>query len=488
MKHYLLVTTVLRSIGAPAAAIVVAAAFSVAVPIFAQEDGTSSPANRSEKICQSLDRIDSTCETLSRDACESLLEKCKGFYEEQAEEYKDTVQQKESRERTFEEQVAHFNRRINQLDSRIRQNRLQIKDLNFQIEDTTESIGKTEKRIAQNEELLADILQIIYEKDQRSEIAVLLSGEGFTSFFQNLAALESLQGKNREVLEEVRSLHENLVQQKKDLASEKEKLQRVTIQTRIQREESEEIKQRKQELLAEVRGEKQQYQQYLQDAQKKAAEIRQRIFELAQVPTNEAPTLEEAYQLAKSAGAQTNVRPALLLGLFSVESAIGENVGQCNCPPGDNCRHPDLGWKEVMRKNQWSDFKTITENLGLDRDTTPVSCSVSGGQVQWGGAMGPAQFIPSTWMEYRDRLQDKIGETPDPWNIKHAFTAAGLYLADYGATSQQYNDEIGAATAYLCGTTRMTRRCQQARGEWYRQEVMSKAQEFQDFIDRGVLR
>ncbi len=466
-------------IGVPVCAVLLALFYSVPTAF--------SQSTETKELCQSLDAVDEKCQELSRNACQTLLEECRSYYETRAEEYKQTVQQKEARERTFEEQVAHFDSRIQRLDTLIQRNRVEVRDLNYQIEDTTQSIQQTEQKINDNKEYLRRTLQLIYEKDRRSTVEVLLSGESFASFFANVAALQSLQTKNRKVLREVEELHSSLIEQKKKLAREKESLQRVVIETQLRREESKELKQRKQELLTQVRGEKQQYEQYLETAKEKAAEIRQRIFELAQVPTKEAPTLEEAYQFAALASQKTSVRPALLLGLFSVESAIGKNVGQCNCAPSDSCRHPDVSWQDVMRESQWSYFKTVTDNLGLDRSTTPVSCSIDGGQVQWGGAMGPGQFMPSTWMRYKDTVKEKIGEEPDPWNIKHAFVASATYLSDFGANSQRYEDEIGAVTAYLCGTTRMTSRCRQARGEQYRAQVMEKASKFQDYIDRGIL-
>ena len=68
--------------------------------------------------------------------------------------------------------------------------------------------------------------------------------------------------------------------------------------------------------------------------------------------------------------------------------------------------------------------------------------------------MGPAQFIPSTWMIYRDRLKAITGKPGDLWNIKDAFLASALYLSDYGAKKQTYNGEWRAAMIYFSGSTK----------------------------------
>jgi len=69
----------------------------------------------------------------------------------------------------------------------------------------------------------------------------------------------------------------------------------------------------------------------------------------------------------------------------------------------------------------------------------------------WGGAMGPAQFIPSTWVLYRGKVKEIIGKAADPWNIKDAFLAAALYLKDYGAAKQTYDSEFNAVLSYFAG-------------------------------------
>ena len=66
--------------------------------------------------------------------------------------------------------------------------------------------------------------------------------------------------------------------------------------------------------------------------------------------------------------------------------------------------------------------------------------------------MGPAQFIPSTWMGYREEVARLTGhKLPDPWNIEDSFTAAAAKLSRDGASSQTRAGEVAASKRYYCG-------------------------------------
>jgi membrane-bound lytic murein transglycosylase B len=91
-------------------------------------------------------------------------------------------------------------------------------------------------------------------------------------------------------------------------------------------------------------------------------------------------------------------------------------------------------------------FLEITQNLGRNFSDTPVSCPMS---IGWGGAMGPAQFIPDTWEKYGEKVKGITNKTADPWNIKDAFLGAGLYLKDLGVL----NNEFKAVMKYFSGSS-----------------------------------
>jgi hypothetical protein len=86
-------------------------------------------------------------------------------------------------------------------------------------------------------------------------------------------------------------------------------------------------------------------------------------------------------------------------------------------------------------------------------DTGAITCAKSGYVAYgFGGAMGPAQFIPSTWKLYEEKVKTQTGKLyADPWNINDAFTAAALYLKALGGGAQ--SGEYKAASKYYGGSS-----------------------------------
>ncbi len=92
-------------------------------------------------------------------------------------------------------------------------------------------------------------------------------------------------------------------------------------------------------------------------------------------------------------------------------------------------------------------FLRITGRLGLDPYKTVVSCPIAG-VAGWGGAMGPAQFIASTWALFESRLKSALGRDSNPWLPEDAFMASSMYLTDLGAVGSSYSGQIKAACKY----------------------------------------
>ena len=74
-----------------------------------------------------------------------------------------------------------------------------------------------------------------------------------------------------------------------------------------------------------------------------------------------------------------------------------------------------------------ADKEALARIVGGSIDEVRVSCSFGVGH---GGAIGPMQFLPTTWEDKRDKA------TRNPWDITDALTVGALKLkADGGITN-----------------------------------------------------
>ncbi|MBL7142425.1 MAG: lytic murein transglycosylase [Candidatus Pacebacteria bacterium] len=392
------------------------------------------------------------CKT--KEECEALLQQ----YEDEIAKLEQVIGKTEQEKKNLQNQISTLKSKVKKIDLQIQQSSVMIKDISYQIKDTEGSIDQTFSQIGNMRNQLAAILQIIYEEDQTSLVEILLSGVDISEFFENLMALETLDEKSHDFLQEIKGLKTSLEGQKQSLDTEKGDLESALKMQTLQKQESQNV-QKQQEYFLQLT--ETQYQQYLKEKQAteaKAAEIRARIFDV--VGITKAPTFGEAYSIAKWVEGLTGVRPAFLLAVLQQESAIGKNVGQCYLSNAATAAGININTgasiKNVMkpmglsgRKGDVEAFLTITRELGMDPYKTPVSCPMSFG---YGGAMGPAQFIPTTWMIYKSDLAKILGRPANPWNIQDAFLASGLYLARYGAAKQTRDAEWAAAMYYFAGS------------------------------------
>ncbi len=396
-----------------------------------------------------------------RDIERKALEQELAELEELIRQYNIDITKTEAEKQSLQYRINTLVNQINHLDLQIRQSNLIIQNLGIKIEDTKTSIQNTILKIEDLNKNLADILNQIYRQDQKSYLEIVLAERSLSGFFNNLVNLEILNAKNKEILIEIKNLKLSLEGQKSSLDQERDNLQKtVQVQT-IQKQQSAAVKQEQENLLGMTEA---QYQQSLREKaelEKKADQIRARIFELAGVASTDAPTFGEAVEMARYVERITGVRPAFLLAVLQQESSIGRNVGQCyltdpTTATGINTRTGAVVYNVMKpmglsgRKGDVDDFLKITRELGLDPFSTPISCPIPsvGG---YGGAMGPAQFIPTTWMGYKADLERILGRTPNPWIIQDAFLASGLYLSRYGANTQTRQAEWCAAQGYFTG-------------------------------------
>lgn len=382
--------------------------------------------------------------------------------EKQIDEYDSKVQEYKKQGSTLQSEIKKYTDKIAKLNLQIKAITLTLQKLTKEIDSTTKQITTTASKIEEKKKVIAEVLQSIYQNDNQGPVMIFLANEKISDFFNEMSRLSSIQNKLRVNVEELSGLHVQLSDQKETLANEKEDTMNLIGYQKAQQLAIQKTKTEKDTLLKVTKGKESEYQKILAEKQKTAAQIRSRLFELV---GGGALKFEDAYKLAKFAETKTGVRAALILAVLDKESALGKNVGKCNYK---TAMHPT---RDIPT------FLQITKELDMDPNATLVSCPIVSDGA-YGGAMGPAQFIPSTWIRFKDQIATLTGNNPpSPWNNMDAFTATALYLKGAGADGGTIYAEKVAAAKYYAGS-RWSRYLAS-----YGARVVERAQQFQQDID-----
>ena len=370
----------------------------------------------------------------SVDDLKNSLQQSLDSIQAQISQYRAQIVDAQSQTKTLKREVQLLDAKKKELELQIQQTQLVLQQTQLSIDDKNSEIQTEETKLERERNLLGQYLQGIYEFDQESMVELIFSQKRLSDVFSEMSSLEVMQEKTQETIADIKTIREDLKQQKEDLTQKKDEELQLKALQEIQRASLKIQQNDKNKLLTQTKGEETAYQKMLTKAKADATAIKKQMYLLEGVGLS--MTLEDAYKHAKFAADRTGVRPAFLLAVLKQESSWGTNVGTGT-------------WKKDMKAADQKAFVQICDELNLDPNQMPVSRKPSYG---WGGAMGPAQFLPSTWLSYKDQVARLTGHNPpSPWNIDDAFTAAALKLANAGADQKTDNAEWKAAMVYFAG-------------------------------------
>ncbi len=382
---------------------------------------------------------------------------------------------------------------IKLLEKKIAESKLKIKSTQSTIAKLSSNINEKDRALEELDAKLSrekdSLGQILRKKNYISAYTLLdysLQEKTLSGFFSDRDSYSTLEKALQGSFDDIKFSKEKIGTVKTELEDAKDEEVARRIIQEAEKKRVEVNQKEKSTLLTQTKGQEAQFKKVLVARQVEAAKIRAKIFALRD---SSSISFGQAYDYAVLASKETGVRPALILAILTQESQLGKDIGACYI--SDYTTGDGIGIKSGASKPRAMSptrdipvFLDITQNLGRDPMKTPISCWIplynKGSPYGWGGAMGPSQFIPSTWKLLAKRIANAVGVTyADPWLPYHAITATAMYLSDLGAVAGNETSERTSACKYYSGSS-----CSKsADGAGYGNSVMKRVYAIQADID-----
>ena len=351
---------------------------------------------------------------------------------------------------TLKGDVDYLTSQINALKKKIKARALIIAQLKVDIKEKSNTIQSLSKKIDREHASLAQLLRNTNDFDDENIVHLVLSDESISNFYNDLEAYASIKEAVKASADLIRGIKTQTEVAKKDLEKKQDaetdaKVELENAQKGVSKSEAE-----KKQLLAISKNKEAEYQKLATQKKIKADKIRSALFSLAGI--SQKIEFGTALAYANEVKGKLGIDPAFLLAILTQESNLGSNVGQCyltNTDTGAGVgKNTGTVFANVMKPTRDVEpFLEIANALGINAFQTAVSCPIAG-VGGYGGAMGPAQFIPSTWQIFEKRLESTLGYLANPWFPRDAFFASGMYLADLGAKGSSTSAQNKAACRY----------------------------------------
>ncbi len=351
---------------------------------------------------------------------------------------------------TLQGDINILTTQINAKKAEIKAKQLKVAQLSASISEKKSTILSLSEKIQNQKESLAQLIRKTNEMDHQTVTNFLLASQSLSEFYSDISRFDTLKAKVKASVDTINQIKGVTEQTKANLEKEQnktidEKQNLLSVQKSIEQDQS-----TQKTLLSISKSKESAYQKVIAQQQAKVAQIKAKLFQLA--GGGQAIRFDIALQYAQTAANKTGIDPAYLLAIATQESNLGSNVGTCyltdtGTGAGMSIKSGRVFPNVMKPSRDVPPFLAITGRLGLDPMKTVVSCPIAGAGG-YGGAMGPAQFIASTWQLFADRLKSALGYDANPWAPQDAFMASALYLTDLGAVGDTYTGQIRAACKY----------------------------------------
>ncbi|MCK5588988.1 MAG: lytic murein transglycosylase, partial [Candidatus Pacebacteria bacterium] len=384
---------------------------------------------------------------------------------------------------------------VKRLDTKIRISQAYINQKIAKANSLKKDMKTNSSDISSLEEDLKNINKslstLLYEKnllETNTALEAILMSNSLSDFYNDTQLLKIISSRISDKIDVIKSEKISLERLSIEL-SEREMLERQLARERdSEKKNIVRNKGYKNELLTILQKEEGDLEKSILGKEEARQAILKKKYTLA---SGDAVTFGEAYNAINPYKGVLGMDPAFVLAILFQESGnggkIGGNIGQCTYDQKNTHGNSKNGYT-VMSNSQKTAFLDIMKGLGRDPSVQKISCPIPK-DGSYGGAMGPAQFMPNTWFSIRSKTGKILGKSDEelsPFINGDAFIASAVYLKDqyYSKSCSAYAEKY----KHISSVRTLRERCAASRyyagGAWwkyrmtYGQSVVRRADKF----------
>lgn len=337
-----------------------------------------------------------------------------------AEEIQDHLDDLMKKQKKAEAELATEQSKLYKNQAQINATQALVKQIKDEITRREGELKNLEDRARLNKAILVEYIRQLYYANQENDplVSLAMFQGNLSDMVLNFDSTVSIKEKIMDALQVINDAKTENEKAKNALASQQQDRQQTLKSQQVQQNQ--------------IAGE-------VQEKQISVAEIQQKIAKLRSTLSSflgKSFDTDDIIEAIKFASKQTGVRKEFLMAMLDKESDLGRFTGGCTY---QNTR---------VKNSDKEEFKKICKELKYDYKKQKISCAASWGG--YGGAMGVAQFMPTTWIGYKDAIRSYTGHNPpDPWNLTDGVVGMAEKLKRAGAASKK--NEHYAAKVYYCG-------------------------------------
>lgn len=394
----------------------------------------------------------------------------------------DSKKEADVKVRTLAKEIDSLDKDISSAQKNLDITNKDIESIQAELGETRQYISTLEQTIKAQKVLIKEYIESLYTQKEVSLFEVILTQDQLSELLGSVQKTGVMQESITESISLISAKEREIVAEKKHLFDKEEELMALKQSQEQQKSLLEQTQEDKETLLAQTKGQQSEYEALL----KQSFATKQNLLNSIKVLNGAdgrpgAISLEEAYTMAVADVARlgNKIRPEYLVGVMKIESGLGGNVGRSFYKDSlSGCASREGNTTKLNFAREEKAFEKITSALGIPL-TQPVSGCPYPKYIGTGGAMGPAQIMPATWLGYEAKLKSLKGGQVNPWSMEDAMLAMGMILlGKVGDQNIAGNEELErkAALCYLGGCN--------VKNMWYADAVLNEATRVKELLGK----